>query len=399
MDARERKGILIAQRGDVAEDDRSYLVRSESKPGHEYRVYFALKPVCGCDDFDRHGGYCKHIWAVHYAVIVESGGELPEVPDEEEVERETASRNWPAYHRAQVHEKRKLLLLLHDLCSGLTTPPPSRQGGRPRLPLSDIVFALVYKVYSKQAARQFTEDLQTAKENGLVTTAVHYNSLLNYLGDASLTPVLTALVEESAAPLSALERGDFAVDATGITVYRYRRWMVEREATEKEKRDWVKLNLICGVKTKVVAAVKVGDGVSNESPHLPGLIARTAKNFRVLRVMADGGYQSADNYAAIDEIGAVPFIPFEEGNRAGTGLWARMYHFYHFRHAEFMRHFNKRSLVECVFSMIKKRFGEAVLARSDVAMKNEVLCKVICHNLCRVIHAMFDSGLEPEFHR
>lgn len=53
---------------------------------------FTLKPVCGCDDFDRHGGYCKHIWAVHHAVRVENGGELPEVP-EEEIEPETASRN------------------------------------------------------------------------------------------------------------------------------------------------------------------------------------------------------------------------------------------------------------------------------------------------------------------
>ena len=162
MDARERKGILIAKRGDVAEDDRSYLVRSERRPDHEYRVYFFAKPTCECEDFDRHGGgYCKHIWAVHYAVMLECGEEVPEVPDEEDVERETTSRNWPAYHRAQVNEKRKLLLLLHDLCSGLTTPPPSRQGGRPRIPTSDIVFALVYKVYSKQAARQFTADLSS----------------------------------------------------------------------------------------------------------------------------------------------------------------------------------------------------------------------------------------------
>lgn len=95
MDARERKGIPIAKRGDVAEDDRSYLVRSESKAGHEYRVYFTLKPVCGCEDFDRHGGSRNHTWVVHYAVLVENGGVLPEVPEEEEVEQETASQNWP----------------------------------------------------------------------------------------------------------------------------------------------------------------------------------------------------------------------------------------------------------------------------------------------------------------
>ena len=74
MYSRERKGVLIARRGGVAEDDRSFLVQSETKPGHEYRVYFTNRPSCGCEDYERHGGgYCKHIWAVHYAVIAESG--------------------------------------------------------------------------------------------------------------------------------------------------------------------------------------------------------------------------------------------------------------------------------------------------------------------------------------
>ncbi|MFO0821530.1 MAG: hypothetical protein U0792_00035 [Gemmataceae bacterium] len=64
-----------------------------------------------------------------------------------------------------------------------------------------------------------------------------------------------------------------------------------------------------------------------------------------------------------------------------------------------MQHFNKRSLVECVFSMIKKKFGDAVLSKTDVAMKNEVLCKVLLHNMCRVVHGIFEAGLEPEFSR
>ncbi|MFO0821531.1 MAG: hypothetical protein U0792_00040 [Gemmataceae bacterium] len=152
MDSRERKGVLLAKRGGIEEDGIAHLVPSETKANHSYRVFFLERPSCNCEDHLRHGGRCKHIWAVHYAVMLDGGEELPEVPDEENVERETTiSRNWPAYHRAQVHEKPKLLLLLHDLCKGLKSPPPSRNGGRPRIPLADIVFALVYKVYSRPA--------------------------------------------------------------------------------------------------------------------------------------------------------------------------------------------------------------------------------------------------------
>ena len=41
-----------------------------------------------------------------------------------------------------------------------------------------------------------------------------------------------------------------------------------------------------------------------------------------------------------------------------------------------------RSNVETAFSMIKGKVGDAVRSKSDIGPLNEVLCKVLCHNLC-----------------
>jgi hypothetical protein len=30
-------------------------------------------------------------------------------------------------------------------------------------------------------------------------------------------------------------------------------------------------------------------------------------------------------------------------------------------------------------------------------MKNEVLCKILCHNLCCLIQAMHELGIKPDF--
>jgi hypothetical protein len=30
-------------------------------------------------------------------------------------------------------------------------------------------------------------------------------------------------------------------------------------------------------------------------------------------------------------------------------------------------------------------------------MKNEVLCKILCHNICCVIQEMYELGIEPTF--
>ena len=79
------------------------------------------------------------------------------------------------------------------------------------------------------------------------------------------------------------------------------------------------------------------------------------------------------------------------------GLWNRMWHFYNFNRDTFMAHYHKRSNVETVFSMIKGKFGGSVRAKTPIAQVNEVLCKILCHNICVLIQSIYELGLEPTF--
>lgn len=38
-----------------------------------------------------------------------------------------------------------------------------------------------------------------------------------------------------------------------------------------------------------------------------------------------------------------------------------------------------------------------VRSKTDVAQKNEVLCKVLCHNICCVIRSQVELGIAPVF--
>ena len=62
-----------------------------------------------------------------------------------------------------------------------------------------------------------------------------------------------------------------------------------------------------------------------------------------------------------------------------------------------MSHYHKRSNVESTFSMMKRKFGDAVRSKSDVAMVNEVLCKVLAHNLCVLNQEECELGIEAMF--
>lgn len=47
--------------------------------------------------------------------------------------------------------------------------------------------------------------------------------------------------------------------------------------------------------------------------------------------------------------------------------------------------------------MIKSKFGDAVRSKLERAQINEVLCKVLCHNICCLIQSMFELNLKPKF--
>jgi hypothetical protein len=47
--------------------------------------------------------------------------------------------------------------------------------------------------------------------------------------------------------------------------------------------------------------------------------------------------------------------------------------------------------------MIKRKHGDAVRSKTDVSMVNEVLCKILCHNLCCLIQEEAELGIRPQF--
>jgi hypothetical protein len=48
---------------------------------------------------------------------------------------------------------------------------------------------------------------------------------------------------------------------------------------------------------------------------------------------------------------------------------------------------------------VKRKFGDSLRNKTDIAMKNEVLAKVLCHNIVVVMHEMHELGIEPMFEK
>src|SRR6185369_437683 len=154
---------------------------------------------------------------------------------------------------------------------------------------------------------------------------------------------------------------------------------------------------ICGVKTNIVTAVEIGDRDAADSPFFKALVEKTAENFTVQEVPADKAYLSNDNLAVVDRLGGTAFVPFKVNSQAGEAgsLWEQMYFYYQFRREEFLKHYHQRSNMESTFSMVKAKFADSVRSKTDTAMKNEVLCKFLCHNICCLILSQIELGIDP----
>src|SRR6267154_100914 len=73
--------------------------------------------------------------------------------------------------------------------------------------------------------------------------------------------------------------------------------------------------------------------------------------------------------------------------------WRGMFHYFLWRHEDFLKSYHKRSNVESTFSIIKRKFGDALRGKTDVAMVNEALCKILCENLVILIHEIHELGI------
>jgi hypothetical protein len=49
------------------------------------------------------------------------------------------------------------------------------------------------------------------------------------------------------------------------------------------------------------------------------------------------------------------------------------------------------------YSIIKGKFGSALRSKSVTGQINEALCKVLCHNICVLVQATHELGIEPAF--
>ncbi len=318
-------------------------------------------------------------------------------------------RNWSSYNLSHTSEKIVAMRILNDAVNSLGIPYDYDGIGRPPIPMDDMIKCCILKVYNCFSSRHTTPDLAMANALGYLSHVPHFNIVSKYLRSPEMTGYLHKLYITLAVPLKEAET-TFAADATGFGTFK-KNWQETKGWFRSQKmsqwKEFKKLHIICGVKTNIVTSAKTTEGHANDSPFLIELMRETAKRFDIKYMCADAGYLSKANCEAVKRIGAQPLIKpkkryvekavIEVKNRKKMTAWREMLWFWD-RHNKLFRHYyHKRSNVESTFSVIKRRFLPYLRSKDEHGQYNEMLCKVVCHNLSVLVNSIFELNLESDF--
>jgi transposase len=187
--------------------------------------------------------------------------EFPYVP------RPKRKIRWSLYDRAQAHELPDMLDLIARSVDQLDLPPPrtDRRGGRPPVPLSDLLKSLLLQSYRQVANRTAEGDLRAMGVALRVRRRFSYKSLERAYSHPGLLRALEELLELTNRPVRGHETV-FAVDGSGFSTsvpehYRtYRARVSAREGPAPLALEWHHLWVFhsanVGVRYGLIAAWK-----------------------------------------------------------------------------------------------------------------------------------------------
>ena|SRR3990167_3802110 len=395
MDMREAKGLQIASSKTIMQGIDGWVVPSQTSN----KKYFVRRDfTCSCPDHKERGCKCKHAFAVEYylqkVTTTEQGVKI-------ETKRLTYPQAWHAYNLAQTNEVNLFDKLLRDLLESVEEPAPREGAGRPNLSMREQFFCSTQKVYSQLSSRRAKSLFNNAKDKGLLDKSPYANSVNKFFNKEDITPIFHRLIALSSAPLKSIEE-KFAVDSSGFRTTKFSEYCNEKHNEKKRKHNYIKAHICTGTKTNIICSVEVTPENGADSPQFAPLVQATADNgFNISEVSADKAYSARDNVGLVDELGGTAYIPFKSNAtgkpRGKTQTWRKMFHYFKFNEAEFLQHYHARSNVESTFNMIKSKFGDAVKSKNWIAQQNEMLAKILCHNIVVIIHEMYELGIEANF--
>jgi Transposase DDE domain/Transposase domain (DUF772) len=183
------------------------------------------------------------------------------------------------------------------------------------------------------------------------------------------------------------KRARVAVDATGLAQGAVSTFFVRRMHHHGQKplpwRHWLKWLVVADVDQQFLLSQIARRGPWNDCANLPAVVEAASEQTRIGLVLADAEFDSERNHTYIrQQLGARSVIPAKRGKKTWRvrGVRAEM------RRAFPQRLYRRRSLIESLFSSVKRKLSARAPGRSLRMQVRQALLLGLSFNLYRLKH-------------
>jgi hypothetical protein len=259
--------------------------------------------------------------------------------------------------------------------------------GRPPNDLYDILVSLSIQRYVGWSSRRSVGMIKALCSVAKLHVRVpSWRSLCRYRTNQFISPYVDTIIEQTTKPLQMLER-DFSTDSSGVTTKTFSSWHSIIAKKHIRRRDHIMAHVTTSRLLNAAVAVNVDCKKGKDSVYMREHIEHVKRQFCINDWCGDGAYCSRKNCTAIEQAGGNPwFRPKKNATlrQDGSRAYKHMMLAYIIESEKAMKHYHKRSNSESTFSAKKRKFGNFVRSKNDVAKENEELLSWIGYN-CSVL--------------
>jgi len=186
-----------------------------------------------------------------------------------------------------------------------------------------------------------------------------------------------------------LEKDDIviAVDSTGIKVTNSGEWILDKWKNKRKRKGFIKIHVAINIKTKKIVSMEVTKENVHDGKMLKKLVDDViSKNNSIKKILADGAYDSKDNFKYLDELNITPGIKVRKNSSIKNNInciprkLSVLEQFKDMKRWKKKHKYGMRWIVESVFSSIKRTFGEHVSSIKWNNIVNELMLKASIYN-------------------
>jgi transposase len=179
-----------------------------------------------------------------------------------------------------------------------------------------------------------------------------------------------------------------AVDSTGIKVTNRGEWILDKWKNKRKRKGFIKIHVAVDIKTKKIVSMSVTKEDVHDGKILKELVGDViSKNNNIQKVLADGAYDSKDNFKYLDGLKITPAIKVRKNSSIKNNTNCTPRKLSVIQQLDDLKRWKKkhgygmRWMAESAFSSIKRTFGEHVSSVKWNSIVNELMLKASIYNL------------------